>query len=75
MTNPILQRLNNRAPQNNLASLISQLKSGNPDQIYKGMVQNNPQFAQFVNQNRGLSPEQIAQKYGVNIEALKNLIR
>lgn len=36
----------------------------------QSMMKSNPQFAQFVEQNRGKSPEQIAKENGIDLGAV-----
>lgn len=72
--NPILAML--QKPQtNNLLSQISQIKNmvagKNPDTMFSELYNNNPQFRQFVDANKGKSPEQIAQENGIDINLLK----
>lgn len=72
--NPILAML--QKPQtNNLLSQISQIKNmvagKNPDTMFSDLYNNNPQFRQFVDANKGKSPEQIAQENGIDINLLK----
>ncbi len=57
-----LQMLNN----------IKALANGNPQAMFNQMLNTNPQFAKFVNENKGLSPEQIAKNYGVDLSQVKN---
>lgn len=57
-----LQMLNN----------IKALANGNPQAMFNQMLNTNPQFAKFVNENKGLSPEQIAKNYGVDLSQIKN---
>lgn len=61
-------------PQNNLVSIIQMLKSGNPEQIAINLMQKNPQFRQFVEANRGKSPEQVAKEHGIDLSQFKNMI-
>jgi hypothetical protein len=86
MKNPILQALNSGAqapiaPANPaMAGLqgIAQLKNimrGNPTMVMQNMLQSNPQFAKFVQQNRGKSPEQIAQEYGLDLNLVRQALR
>lgn len=42
-----------------------ELKHSNPEQLMEKMMEANPQFAVFVNQNKGKSPEQIARENGI----------
>lgn len=37
-----------------------------PEQATSRLMQSNPQFAQFVNENRGKTPAQIAQEHGID---------
>lgn len=37
-----------------------------PDQAVGRLMQTNPKFAQFVNENRGKTPAQIAQEHGID---------
>ena len=58
----------------NLLSQIVQIKnmlSGkNPDDLYNQMMENNPQFRQFIEANKGKSVEQIAKENGINPQLL-----
>lgn len=68
--NPILNRLN----QNQNLNLIQMIRQ-NPQQMFNQLMRTNPQFAQFVNENKGKSVEQIAHEYNVDLNALNKLIR
>lgn len=57
-----------------LASLIKMLRSGNPDQIAQQMMQSNPQFRQFVEANKGKTPEQVAQEHGIDLNQFKGMM-
>lgn len=61
-------------PQNNLINVIQMLKSGNPEQIAVNLMQRNPQFRQFVEANKGKSPEQVAKEHGIDLSQFKNMI-
>ena len=50
---------------------LRQMVGGNPDAFMQRMMQTNPQFAEFVNANRGKTPEQIAADYGLDINPLR----
>ena len=62
----------------NLFQQINRLKQmlhgQNPNAVMEMMAQKNPQFAQFVSECRGMTPEQICQKYGVNWADIKNMM-
>lgn len=53
--------------QPNLQQLLN-LINGNPEEIYKQMYENNPQFKQFVDENKDLTTEQLSQKYGIPLK-------
>ena len=75
--NPILQRLNNQNPgrpqEGNLVNRLMNAK--NPDSLYQDLMSNNEQFRSFVTENRGKSPEEIARRYGVNINPILGMLR
>lgn len=77
MPNPILKQMMKSNPINaklgQMGQLLKMVKS-NPQGMLANMMQNNPQFRQFVEQNRGKSPEQIAETYGIDPSLLKNLM-
>ena len=69
-------------PQNNPLAMIGQLKQmvgmirgQDPRQVAQLMAQRNPQFAEFLRQNQGKSPEQIAADYGIDMNLVRELIR
>lgn len=57
-----------------IANLMKMLRSGNPEQIAQQMMQSNPQFRQFIEANKGKTPEQVAREYGVDLNQLKGII-
>lgn len=52
--------------QMNIQQILSAIK--NPEELYKQMYENNPEFKKFIDDNKGLSVEQIAEKYGIPIK-------
>lgn len=69
-------------PQNNPLAMMSQLKQmvgmirgQDPRQVAQLMAQRNPQFAEFMRQNQGKSPEQIASDYGIEMGLVRELLR
>lgn len=46
------------------------LRNGNPEQIMQQMMNTNPQFKKFVEDNRNKTPQQIASEYGVDISQI-----
>ena len=77
MSNPLTNLFNQAPQQNNILKNIenikqvgSTLKNGNPEQIAMHMMQQNPQFRKFVNENKGKTPEQIARENGLDWKAI-----
>lgn len=58
--NPYLQPM---PPQQQIMNL---LQSSDPQKVFEEMLNNNPQFKKFVEENKDLTPQQMCQKYGVN---------
>ena len=51
-----------------LMQLANQLKQSNPEALFNQMYNSNPQFKSFIDDNRDLSIQDIAQKYGIPIK-------
>lgn len=62
----------NNIPQlNRIGAVINQLKSiQNPEEYAKQMMDSNPQFKRFVDDNKGKTPEEIAKSYGIDSSIL-----
>ena len=75
--NPIIRQMMGNNANGMLARAMQakQMLGGNPDAMFRQMMQNNPQFAQFVQENQGRTPEQIAQAYGIDVGMLNQLMR
>lgn len=52
-----------------------ELKHSNPEQLMEKMMEANPQFAAFVNQNKGKSPEQIARENGIDFNMVQKMFK
>ena len=72
--NPILSALNQPNSRNLLSQINGLLSGKNPDAVFSDLLQNNPQFRSFVEQNKGKTPEQIASENGLNIEQIKAML-
>ena len=72
--NPLLGMMNNTM-MNNMNAIKSLMSCRNPQDVMQMMIKNDPRFSQFVNENKGLNPEQIAQKYGINFEQVKQMMK
>lgn len=56
-------------------NLLSLLKyRNNPGAIFNDMMNKNPQFRQFVEENKGKSVEQIAQEHNIDMNLLKQFM-
>ena len=81
MQNPILKRMNNgmgARTVNPILSGLAHLKSmarGNPEAFARMLAQRNPQFAQFMRENQGKTPEQIADAYGIDRPVLRDALK
>ena len=69
-------------PQNNplammgqLRQMVGMIRGQDPRQVAQLMAQRNPQFAEFLRQNQGKSPEQIAADYGIDMNLVRELMR
>lgn len=71
MANPIMQKLNRSNNQSSLNDLV-QIAKGNPDAVFNSLMQSNPQFARFINANKGKTPEQIARENGIDLLSIMN---
>lgn len=65
--NPLFQAMSGGGKMQQVAGLMQMLKSGNPQQIAMQMMQTNPQFRQFMEQNKGKDPIQIARENGIDL--------
>lgn len=69
--NPLMMAMN--GSNNKMAQamqVMKMLRSGNPEQIAQQMMQNNPQFRQFVEANKGKTPEQVAKENGIDLNQI-----
>ena len=77
--NPLMASM---GPMNNIRQMmqmvngIKQMMNGqNPDTVMKLFAQKNPQFAQFLRDNQGKSPQQIAQDYGLDWNMVQGFLK
>ena len=62
----------NQPNNNGPAGVMNMIKSmGNPKELYNNLMKQNPQFNQFVNENAGKSPSQIAKENGIDLSMFK----
>ena len=77
--NPLMASM---GPMNNMRQMmqmvngIKQMMNGqNTDTVMKMFAQKNPQFAQFLRDNQGKSPQQIAQDYGLDWNMVQGFLK
>lgn len=58
-----------------LKQMVGMIKGQNPQQLMQTFAHRNPQFAEFLRQNQGKSPEQIAADYGIDMNMVRELMR
>lgn len=58
---------------NQLGNFIQSMRD--PTAMFNNMLNSNPQFRQFVAENQGKSPEQIASEHGIDLEQIKRLFK
>lgn len=75
--NPLFQAMNggNMGKMQQIAGVMQMLKSGNPELIAQQMMQSNPQFRQFVEANKGKSPEQVAKENGIDLSSFMSQLK
>ena len=63
------------ASETEIISRFLRAYTENPDTAMKLFAQKNPQFAQFLRDNQGKSPQQIAQDYGLDWNIVQNFLK
>lgn len=74
MSNVFLKAARGINDKTSLISKLKQMAGGNPEALYSRMMQTNPQFAKFIHDNQGKSPEQIAKENGINYNSLRKFL-
>ena len=72
-----MQQFRPQAPQMQMRAQMSQLRSmlqGDTSALVSSLAQSNPQFAQFVAQNRGKTPQEAFSAYGYDFGEVSRLI-
>lgn len=67
MANSLFRQATSRGSGGGVPMALLQAARGNPVGVFDQLVQANPRFAEFVADNRGKSPRQIAQEHGVDL--------
>lgn len=66
----MLQTSQNQNLLSQIQSINNMLNGKNPDELFKQLMQNNPQFRQFYETNKDKTPEQIAKENGIDLTNL-----
>ena len=72
-----MQQFQPQAPQLNLKAQMAQLRSmmqGDPSALISNLARSNPQFAQFLAQNQGRTPEEAFKAYGYDFSQVMGII-
>lgn len=73
MTNILFQN-NQKNNGNSIFSMVNDLKAkGSSNAVFNQMYQNNPNFRQFADQVRNMTPEQAFSHYGLDFNQFRNL--
>ena len=74
--NPLMANMGNvQQIMQTVNNLRRMMEGQNPDSVMQMMAQKNPQFAQFLMDNQGKSPEQIAKDYGLDWNMVQGLMK
>lgn len=66
---------NPMAMMGQLKQMMGMLRGQDPHQVARNLMQRNPQFAEFVQQNKGKTVEQIAGEYGIDLDLVRSIMR
>ena len=73
--NPMLQILNRVNKNSDLIGLVSSIKNGDAERIANQLLGSNPQFREFLEANKGKTPEQVASENGIDFNQVRDLLR
>ena len=76
MINPLAQNAAPRTANNfqMVKNIMGMLQGKDANMVVTLLAQKNPQFRQFVQSCQGKTPEQIAQQYGVDLNAVRKMM-
>lgn len=73
--NPLMQSVSQQVGGGmNVYKVMQMLKGRNPQDVFNQMMQSNPAFRSFYEQNKGKTPEQVAQEHGIDLSQFKNMM-
>lgn len=74
MPNPIIQMMRKNNPMQMISNIRKMMSGQSPEMFAEILGKNNPQFAQFINENKDKTPEQICKDYGLDWNDIKSLL-
>ena len=54
--------------------MLRQMMQGDPSALITNLCQSNPQFAQFVEQNKGRTPQEAFRAYGYDFDEVSRIV-
>lgn len=79
MLNPLMASMTGMSHNNNILQSINMIKSmmngKSPEAFAQILANKDPRFAQFLRENKGKSPAQIAQENGLNFEQIAKFMK
>lgn len=77
--NPLMQMMGPVNKMQKMMQTVSNLRrmmtGHDPNAMMQAMAQQNPQFAKFLRDNQGKSPEQIAADYGLDWSMVQSMLK
>jgi len=73
-----MAKISQNSPLNGMLQLkemISAIRSKDANLVALNMLKTNPQFRSFYEQNKDLSVEQIASKYNIDLNMVRDLLK
>jgi oligoendopeptidase F len=58
-----------------LRQMAQMMRGQTPQQLLHNFAARNPQFAEFLRQNQGKPPEQIAAERGIDMDLVRQILR
>lgn len=55
-------------------SMLRSMMQGDPSSIISNLAQTNPQFARFLEENKGRTPEEAFRAYGYDLSQVTSII-
>ena len=73
--NPLMQSVGQQMGSGmNVYKVMQMLRGRNPQEVFNQMMQSNPAFRSFYEQNKDKTPEQVAKEHGIDLSQFKNMM-